>query len=198
MYILMVKTLITRGQFNINHHKSHKFPEALPIDEYVDVEFPLDVIGYHLPKGHQLEVSMAPTYWPQVWPSAEVNLTHSNIEVSYVNDFKAVTLNYPHSETAEPLEKEVIREGSRTRNVIKQLTEDKWGLADYLEEGLRNLPHLNITYGTENYNDFVIVEDDPLSAYVKCTWDVVVKDDDIDTRVKTISEMWCDETYLSL
>ena len=36
----------------------------------------------------------------------------------------------------------------------------------------------------------------PISAYVKCTWDVVVKDDDIDTRVKTISEMWCDETLL--
>lgn len=197
------KALIPRGQFNINHHKSHEFPEALPIDEYVDVDFPLDVIGYNLPKGHQLEVSMSPTYWPQVWPSAEivnldVDLTNSKIEVPYVNDFKAVTLNYPHSETAEPLEKEVIREGSRTRNVIKQLTEDKWVLADYSDEGLRNLPHLNITYGTENYNDFVIVEDDPLSAYVKCTWDVIVKDDDIDTRVETISEMWCDETYFYL
>ncbi|MCP6559153.1 hypothetical protein NL501_28440, partial [Klebsiella pneumoniae] len=45
------KALITRGQFNINHHKSHEFPEALPIDEYVDVDFPLDVIGYNLPKG---------------------------------------------------------------------------------------------------------------------------------------------------
>lgn len=197
------KTLITRGQMNLNHYRSHEFPEDLPIDEYIDVAFTLDVIGYQVPAGHSIEVSLSPTYWPQIWPAKEiagltVNLEASRLELPVVNDFEAVSLKHEQAETAAPLEKEIHREGSRTREVIKRLTEDEWVLEDYSDEGLRTLPDLNITYGTENRNAYIIKENDPLSARVECDWNVIVKDDDIDTEMKTKSVMSCDADYYYL
>lgn len=191
------KTLVTKGQLNLNHYKSHEFPEDLPAGEYIDVEIPLDVIGYQVESGHNIEVSISPTYWPQVWPDAEVtNLTvdmgQTELLIPVIKDFKEVRLKYEQSETASPLEKEILREGYRTRNVVKKLTTDEWVLDDFSDEGLRTLTDTNITYGSTNHNVYTIKEDDPLSSKVECHWTVVVKDDDIDTEVVTKSIMSCD------
>lgn len=191
------KTLVTKGQLNLNHYKSHEFPENLTVDEYIDVEVPLDVIGYQIEAEHSIEVSISPTYWPQIWPDNEiVNLTvdfsHSELLLPVINDFNEVRLKYEQSETAAPLEKEIIRDGYRTRNVIKKLTTDEWVLDDFSDEGLRTLTDSNITYGSTNRNVYTIKEGDPLSAKVECDWTVQVKDSDIDTNVVTKSVMSCD------
>ena len=93
---------------------------------------------------------------------------------------------------ATPLDKEIIEEGYRTRNVINDLTTNNWVLDDYSNEGKRFLPHLGITYGTENHNIYTINNDDPLSAAVQCDWTVVVGDAEIKTEMKTESIMTCD------
>lgn len=197
------KTLITKGQLNLNHYKSHETPEKLPINEYINAEVPLDVIGYQIPAGHKIEVSISPTYWPQIWPSKEVanikvDLEYSQLILPLVDQFEEIQLDYPLSETAQPLEKIIHREGSRTRDITKRLTTNEWELRDYSDEGLRTLKESHITYGTENLNVYTIKEDDPLSAKVQCDWKVIVKDDDIDTEVETFSTMTCDEDYYYL
>lgn len=197
------KTLVTMGQFNLNHYKSNEFPEDLPVDEYIDVEVPLDVIGYQIPEGHMIEVSIAPTYWPQIWPSKEivkldVDLEHSKLNIPLVREFTEVKLEHEFSETAKPLEKIIHRDGSRTRDITKRLTTNEWILSDYSDEGLRTLKDSNITYGTENMNVYTIKEDDPLSEKVQCDWKVILKDDDIDTEVETYSTMSCDAEYYYL
>lgn len=191
------KTLVTKGQLNLNHYKSHEFPENLTVDEYIDVEVPLDVIGYQIEAGHNIEVSISPTYWPQIWPDKEivnliVDFSHSELLLPVINDFNEVRLKYEQSETAAPLEKEIIRDGYRTRNIIKKLTTDEWVLDDFSDEGLRTLTDSNITYGSTNRNVYTIKEGDPLSAKVECDWTVQVKDSDIDTNVVTKSVMSCD------
>ncbi|HCW35083.1 MAG TPA: peptidase S15, partial [Staphylococcus sp.] len=155
------------------------------------------------PAGHKIEVSISPTYWPQIWPSKEVanikvDLEYSQLILPLIDHFEEVQLDYPLSETAQPLEKIIHREGSRTRDVTKRLTTNEWELRDYSDEGLRTLKDSHITYGTENLNIYTIKEDDPLSAKVQCDWKVIVKDDDIDTEVETFSTMTCDEDYYYL
>ncbi|SDK22890.1 hypothetical protein SAMN05216187_10624 [Jeotgalicoccus aerolatus] len=191
------KTLVTKGQLNLNHYKSHEFPEDLTVREYIDVEIPLDVIGYQIEAGHSIEVTISPTYWPQIWPDKEivnliVDFSHSELLLPVINDFNEVRLKYEQSETAAPLEKEIIRDGYRTRNVIKKLTTDEWVLDDFSDEGLRTLTETNITYGSTNHNVYTIKEGDPLSAKVECDWTVQVKDSDIDTNIVTKSVMSCD------
>lgn len=197
------KTLVTMGQFNMNHYKSREFPVELPLEEYIDVSFTLDVIGYQIPEGHYIEISISPTYWPQIWPSKEmadltVNLADSKLFVPAINNFKEVTLKNSQAETAKPLDKIIHRDGSRTRDVIKKLTTNEWVLDDFSDEGLRTLTDSHITYGTKNHNVYSIKENDPLSAKVKCDWSVIIKDDDIDTEIVTESIMTCDESYYYL
>lgn len=197
------KTLITKGQFNLNHFNSHEFPENLELDKFYEVNIPLDVIGYTIPKGHKIEISISPSYWTQVWPSKEleeltVDLSESKLMVPILKEEVLKEPKYKDSETAEPLEKFVHREGKRTRVIEKELTTGEWKLKDFSDEGLRKLKINGITYGTENYNTFTIKENDPLSAHVQCDWNVIVKDDDIDTKVITTSSMYCDLDYFYL
>src|SRR5699024_648763 len=197
------KTLITMGQFNLNHYKSCELPEDLPLDAYIDVNVTLDVIGYQVPEGNQIEISISPTYWPQVWPSKEiagltVDMSASKLIVPTINEFTEVRLKHEQAETAAPLDKIIHRDGSRTRDVIKSLTTGEWMLDDFSDEGLRTLTDTHITYGTKNHNIYTIKENNPLSAKVECDWRVVVKDDDIDTEIVTKSIMSCDENYYYL
>ena len=69
-------TLISWGMLNLNHLQSHEYPEALIPGKKYKVAVKLDVLGQQIPKGHQLEVALSPTYWPQAWPSPKpVTLT---------------------------------------------------------------------------------------------------------------------------
>src|SRR5699024_8929422 len=134
------KTLITMGQFNLNHYKSCELPEDLPLDAYIDVNVTLDVIGYQVPEGNQIEISISPTYWPQVWPSKEiagltVDMSASKLIVPTINEFTEVRLKHEQAETAAPLDKIIHRDGSRTRDVIKSLTTGEWMLDDFSDEG---------------------------------------------------------------
>ncbi|MBG9983620.1 CocE/NonD family hydrolase [Aerococcaceae bacterium DSM 111022] len=191
------RTLITKGQLNLNHYKSHEFPEDLPIDSYIDVEFKLDIIGYVLPKDHKLEISLSPSYWPLMWPSKEiadltVDLGGSQLLIPHLTQFDEIKPQFEKIEMATPLPKEVIEEGSRTREIRHDLVNDVWTIDDYAKEGLRTLPHLGITYGTVNHNTYALKNGDPLSATVTSDWDITVSDRDIDTRTVTHSKMSCD------
>ncbi|GAA3731131.1 hypothetical protein GCM10022378_19260 [Salinicoccus jeotgali] len=131
-------------------------------------------------------------------PVLTVDFDASVLGTPVINDYSEVTLKHVQAETAAPIDKKVLREGSRTRDVIKKLTEDTWVLEEYSDEGLRTLTNLNITYGTENRNVYTIKEGDPLSAKVECDWKVIVKDDDIDTELTTRSVMTADQDYYYL
>lgn len=191
------KTCITAGQFNLTHRHSHAEPEALPNDEWVDVAFTLDAVGYRLPAGHRLEISLSPNYWPQIWPAKalarlEVDLDQSQLNVPQSANPIPTSLPFPDAETASPLAKTVLREGGRTRQVIKSLTQDEWVLDDFSDEGLRRLDHNGIVYGTKNHNVWRIRENDPLSAETESNWEVDLSDADINIHVKTQSHMRCD------
>lgn len=197
------RTLITKGQLNLNHYKSHENPEALQPGKTFDIEFDLDMIGYSVPEGHSLEISLSPSYWPLMWPSKDeveltVDFSATSLEIPYIQDYTIVELENDKAEMATPLDKIIQEEGYRTRKVENDLTRNLWILDDYSNEGKRTLPHLNITYGTENHNKYYIEENNPLSAKVVCDWKVIVEDEDITTEVHTHSSMSCDEDHFYL
>lgn len=197
------KTLVTFAPFNLCHYKGHDKPENIPVNEWFDVEFLLDGIGYIIPKGHNIEVSCSPSYWPQIWPSREkalltVDLSHSQLNIPVVTHPVEASLPHASPETAAPLTKEVIREGTRTRHIIHKLETKSWILSDYSDEGLRTLPSNGITYGSDNHNTYFISEEDPLSAHVVCTWTLDLSDQDMQTHLETYSKMSADYEYFYL
>ena len=64
-------TLITRGLKNLAHRDSDANPKPLVPGERYTVDVTLNSIGYQVPAGHRLRLTVSPNYWPWAWPSPE-------------------------------------------------------------------------------------------------------------------------------
>jgi putative CocE/NonD family hydrolase len=61
--------IVTYGFLNGTHRNSHVTPQALPINETVELNFSLFCTGYHFSPGHRIRVVVTNAYFPVVWPS---------------------------------------------------------------------------------------------------------------------------------
>ncbi|MCK0469883.1 CocE/NonD family hydrolase [Halalkalibacter sp. APA_J-10(15)] len=199
-------TLISWGMLNLNHRHSHEFPEKLKPNHRYHVQVQLDSLGQQIPKGHRLEVAVAPTYWPSAWPSPKpVTLrlfegdTRMELPVRTAQTGDGEMISFDRPETADVMEREVIRKEERTREVIHDPIEGVWTVADFSDEGERRLPSNGIQYGSINRNKWSIKEGDPLSARNICEWELTLgRGENWQTRLETYSEMWSDETHFFL
>ena len=137
-------TLISWGMLNLNHWQSHEHPEALIPGKKYKVAVKLDVLGQQIPKGHQLEVALSPTYWPQAWPSPKpVTLTVYPGGNTYMElpvreaqpEDETCGDHFQISETAQVIDREILRKEKRTREVRHDLVNGIWKLEDFSDEG---------------------------------------------------------------
>lgn len=193
--------LISWGQLNLTHRNSHEFPEDVPTGEAFTATIELDAIGYKVPKGHRLQVSISPNYWPHAWPSAEEAnvLLIKDIETKLTLPvYQKEIPSREHSpfeqpETAAVLDREVLREAGRTRAIRHDTVTNEWLLEDFSDEGCRRLPSNGLEYGSTNRNVYRIAEGDPLSAKVVCDWTLTLGRGEWQTRLESTSTMWADE-----
>ncbi|SDC37134.1 hypothetical protein SAMN05421734_10764 [Pelagirhabdus alkalitolerans] len=193
-------TLISWGMLNLNHYRSHEHPEALSTGKTYDVKVKLDALGQQIPKGHQLEVAISPTYWTKAWPSPKpVTLTlitgeqtHLDMPVRTENGLDQQVRTFDAPETAPIMDREILRGETRTYDIIHQPIDSTWKVVDYSDEGNRRLPSNGIEHGSINKNTYTIKENDPLSAKAQCEWALTVGRGDWQTRVETFSEMTSD------
>lgn len=200
-------TLISWGMLNLNHLESHESPIKLEPGKRYKIKVQLDALGQQIPKGHRLEVALSPTYWLQAWPSPKpVTLTVYPGEDTYIElpvrkpqpEDATVADHFDIPEMAQVMDREIIREEKRTREVRHDLVNGVWQLLDYSDEGERRLFSNGIEHGSKNKNTFTIKENDPLSASVTCEWELKVGRGDWQTRLESFSEMTCDETNFYL
>jgi hypothetical protein len=199
-------TLVSWGVLNLTHRNSHEHPEPLQPGETYKVAVKLDALGQNIPKGHRLEVAVSPTYWPQTWPSPKpVTLKLYAGEGTYLSlpertpvreDASCGHFDFP--ETAKIMKKEIIRKEKRTRHVNHDLVEGIWTLEDFSDEGERRLPDNGLEYGSINENTYTIKENDPLSARVRCDWELKVGRGDWQTKLVSRSDMSSDESTFYL
>ncbi|WP_221569126.1 CocE/NonD family hydrolase [Alkalihalobacillus sp. TS-13] len=199
-------TLISWGMLNLNHKRSHEYPEKLEPGKKFKVSVKLNALGQEIPEGHRLEVAIAPTYWPQAWPSPEPvqltlhesNETYLSLPVREFTEEKEFTSYFEKPETATVMDREIIREEERTREVIHNPIDRVWKLEDFSDEGMRRLPENGLEYGSKNKNTFTIKEGEPLSATVRCEWELCVGREDWQTKLEAFCEMTSDETRFYL
>ncbi len=199
-------TLISWGILNLAHRHSHEHPEPLEPGKRYKVSIQLDALGQQIPKGHQLEVALSPTYWPQAWPSPKpVTLTiysgedtHLALPVRTPQSKEEACEYFDYPETAKVIDKEIIRAENRTREVSHDTITGIWKLEDVSDEGERKLSINGLQYGSINKNTYTIKENDPLSACAHCEWEVKIGREDWQTKVKSFSEMTSDETTFYL
>lgn len=199
-------TLVSWGMLNLTHRDSHEFPSPLEPGKRYTVKVRLDAVGYTVPEGHSLRVSLSPTYWPHAWPSPKpVTLTVFAGEITKIcvpvrppqkTDEDLREFAFP--EAAQVAKREILREETRTRKVQYDLIDGVWILDDYSDEGERRLIQNGVVYGSTNRNIYTIKENNPLSAFVRCEWNITVGRNDWRTNVKTLSTMKADENNFYL
>ncbi|MFT8319664.1 MAG: CocE/NonD family hydrolase [Bacillus sp. (in: firmicutes)] len=199
-------TLVSWGMLNLTHRDSHEFPTQLVPGEQYKVNIRLNSVGYVLPAGHKWQIALSPTYWPHAWPSPEAATlqvytgedTRLKLPVRTPQPIDKMLPPFEAPETAKVAEKEIIREESRNREVRHDLIQDVWTLIDDSDEGKRRLLPNGIEYGSVNRNRYTIKEGDPLSAEVRCEWELDVGRGEWQTRLENVSIMTCDKTYFYL
>ncbi|MFJ7934616.1 CocE/NonD family hydrolase [Sporosarcina sp. NPDC096371] len=194
-------TRVTWGMLNLTHRDSHEYPEHLEPGKRYTVSVKMNDIGHRLPAGHRWQLAISPTYWPHAWPSPEpVTLTvFTNDKTSLrlpMRSGKALDNElkpFSHPETAAVIDRDILREANRTREIRHDIISNVWTLDDYSDEGARRIVQNGIEYGSTNRNIYTIAEGDPLSAKVQCDWTLTVGRGEWQTSLACSSSMTADE-----
>ncbi|MDX6591859.1 MAG: uncharacterized protein QOJ13_1055 [Gaiellales bacterium] len=191
-------TLVSTGILNLTHRDGHGEPVPLEPGQTYDVTVKLKVIGYALPAGHRIRVSISPTFWPMIWPSPEpVTLTveeavltlpvrragaddgrlHEFGPPEAAEDAAIVTLGSPQPASAA----RTVRHEYATGAVVLESRPDFFPSTRFLDT--------NLEYHERHTDEFRLAGDDPLSAEVRCSWVVEIGRGDWQTRVEAASTM---------
>ena len=190
--------LITRGVLNLTHRDSHEHPTAVPAGERIVTRVELNVLGQAVPAGHRLRLAVASTYWPWAWPSPEaVALTlhtagESRLELPVrpprPEDATLASFAEPESGAALPLD-ELPGRFRQGRILRREVAPGRSELSFFQDR-----PAVRIfENGTEleelTEDRYTIVDGDPLSASITCSWSIRLGRDDWRTRIESESTM---------
>ena len=189
-------TLITRGVLNLTHRDGHEVPVPLEPGRRYRVRVPLGSVGYAVPAGHRLRLSLAAAFWPAVWPSrVAVELTvvaggESALElpVREPREEPPVPEHFGRPEEA-PLP--AVERGQVTH--ARRLTRDALtGRVDLVQDSAESTTRLladGLAYSSAERDAWSIVEGDPLSASVRCERTLTIGRGGWQTRVEAVATL---------
>ncbi|MBV7329867.1 CocE/NonD family hydrolase [Chloroflexi bacterium TSY] len=189
-------TLVSWGLFNLSHRNSHEKPEAVPTNEAIDVNVPLNVCGHRLAAGHRWQVVISPTYWPHLWPSpVAVTLTIEHcalfLPIRSPSDADTKITSFAPPECAEPLDLERIQDGHSRRQIEFDRLTNRGTIVYEDHDRTVRFPD-GLIFEEASIDTFQIVEGDPLSATVSCSRSRTFERDAWQVEIETQSRMSCD------
>jgi len=190
--------LVTRNVLNLTHRNGHEAPAPLVPGERLAVTVRLHGIAHAFSLGHRIRVAVSPTYWPQAWPSPQpVTLTifggRLELPVRPPRPGDDALSPFGPPESAAPRAIEVVAPAAPGRRLSRDVGSGRHELVvDQDFWGARRLPD-GLVYSERGRDTFAIVEDDPLSASVRCEWRIDVGRGEWQTRIETASAMSADE-----
>jgi putative CocE/NonD family hydrolase len=200
--------LVTRGLLNLTHRDSHESPEPLEPGRRYEVVVPLGAIAHAFPPGHRIRLAVSPTYWPFAWPSPEpVTLTLAagpasrlQLPVRAARPEDADLPPFEEPEISPPLTTERIAGGSgQGRELTHDLATGRARLTVRTEHnGAYRLVEADLEIAETAVDTYEIVENDPLSASVRCEWSIGLARGDWRTRIETSSALTADASCFLL
>jgi putative CocE/NonD family hydrolase len=189
-------TLVTRGVLNLTHRDGHEVPVPLVPGKRYAVEIPLSSVGYAIPRGDRLRVSVASAFWPAVWPSPEpVALT----VVAGGESALMLPVRAPRDEPEVPAHFAQPEEGpapAASHGVIthaRVLTRDVLtGRVELVQDSAATPTALladGLEYSSRDRDAWSIVEGDPLSAEIRCERTLTLARGEWRTRVEAVATM---------
>jgi len=163
---------VSFGVQNLTHRDGHETPQPLVPGERYQIRIQLNDAGVMFPAGHRIRLALSTTYWPMIWPAAEVaTLTifsgTLDLPVRPTQAADAALPPLPGPETATPEQPTVIR------------------------PGLVRIDRLGLELGTEGKFAFDITDDDPLSATAEMQRTETIQRDAWQVRIETRMRLSC-------
>ena len=190
--------LITRGVLNLAHRDSHEHPTAVPAGERIVTRVELNVLGQAVPAGHRLRLAVASTYWPWAWPSPEaVALTlhtagESRLELPVrpprPEDATLASFAEPESGAALPLD-ELPGRFRQGRILRREVAPGRSELSFFQDRPAVRISENGTELEELTEDRYTIVDGDPLSASITCSWSIRLGRDDWRTRIESESTM---------
>ena len=196
--------LVSWGMLNLTHRNGHERTELLEPGRWYDVAVESRVCGHRFEPGHRIRLALSPTYWPHAWPSPEVVTLAIAVEGTSVVELPLrcpeqgggdVIVPGPPIPTVDAAAavSSAARRDDRTRRLVFDPGSRRHDIVDN-EEHARAIPGTGVGYVDLAHDIYSIVEDDPLSATVRCKRETRSSHPDLDWRVALESEMTCDAT----
>ncbi len=179
--------------FNLAHYVSHEYPENLVPGKVYKAIFDLNHCGWRIKKGNKLRLALSTTYWPMIWPVAEV----ANVELNLKNcclilpqrrkglspdldqDQNVDTVTPPMEHKWEYLISPSGKKSERINNNNQIIVEtyDNFGHLKSKDHGLEQYMQV--------WHEYSIKEEDPLSSRLIARWETFTKKDEYEMRVIT-------------
>ena len=188
--------LITYGVFNLTHHNSHEFPEALNPGEEIEIEFALDQIAYRVPAGHRLRVAVSNAYWPLIWPSPEQSafvLKQGRIGIPTRPTATTDEWTFEEPEGSKPLNHEVLRPSSYSRSTFVDAETGESVMTIDCDQGESKDAKHGLVSGSWTRERWAILPDDPNSAVAEIEWEQTGGREGQMWRTEVTAKMWCDK-----
>jgi putative CocE/NonD family hydrolase len=167
-------TRVSFGVLNLAHRKSNAAPEAMPLDEFVEIRLVLDACGYRFNKGHRIRLSLSTSYWPMILPQAEdPGLTFDTgslrLALPRLGAHRRVTVKQP--DNPDPLPKYLSKTPSATqRGIYQDLTRDRTEYRILEDTGLNEHPQTGLATRECRRETWSVTKGDPLSMSGNCHW----------------------------
>ncbi|PSL21229.1 CocE/NonD family hydrolase [Shimia abyssi] len=181
--------LISHGVLNLRQRNGREALQDLPVGELVEGEVVLDQCAYRLPVGHRLRVAISTSYWPFMWPEAEMATLEIasgdlRLPVRALAAGDEWTFELPRS--AKPLEEVRVRAGCESKRVIRDSATREIRLEIEGDDGAVRDLATGLTSATTVRERFSIKEDDPLSAEAEFRWVRTMARDDWEVRTEAM------------
>lgn len=168
-------TIASFGVLNLTHRNSHGNPEPMPGGKAEKVSLQLNACGQRVGKGQRIRLSLSTAYWPVVWPSqtaAALSLVNTRLDlpVRAADPADSSLAGFGDPESAEPLAKEVLAEGTFTRSRNIDYTTGEERMETVSDSGEEKHLHTGMVVRTVNRELYCINPGDPNSASGRQHW----------------------------
>jgi hypothetical protein len=170
----------------------------VPAGERIAARVELNVLGQAVPAGHRLRLAVASTYWPWAWPSpAAVALTlhtagESRLELpvrhARAEDATLASFAEPESGAALPLD-ELPGRFRQGRILRREVASGRSELSFFQDRPAVRISENGTELEELTEDRYTIVDGDPLSASITCSWSIRLGRDDWRTRIESESTM---------
>ena len=192
-------TLITYGIINLKLREGREKLTKIVPDEFMDITVRLNDTGWQLQKGHRIRLSISSQLWPMAWPQPEktkltLELNSCLLEVPIFNTSKKYRTEelFSKPEEAAPLPHKVIKEGFGSREITRNNTTGELVYDVIHDGGELHFTDINLIYGSNNSQHYIIKDNDPLSAKIIYVADFKFLRENWHVETKSILTVTCD------